>query len=487
MRFLRQSLTGLLMLSLTLGLLAYAGQMIFSAVSERMAKEPQVPQRRERVFAVNLVKASEGTAMPVLKAFGEISSRRTLEIRAKTGGTLVELAETFEEGASVSAGQLLARIDPADAQSALGRARSDRMDAEAEVRDAQRALALARDELAAAQSQEELRAKALTRQRDLEERGVTTAATVETAELAHAQARQTVLARRQALTAAEARTDQARTRLKRAAIALAEARRRLEDTRITAGFTGTLSDVAVVEGGLVSANERLADLIDSQALEVAFRVSTPQYARLLDGTGELLTAPVTVVLESYGMDLEAQGRITRAGAAVGEGRTGRVIFARLEAAPGLKPGDFVTVRVEEPPLERVIRLPASALGPDGDVLVIDAEERLQAIPVKLMRRQGDDILVRAAALDGREVVAERTPLLGAGIKVRPLRGEAARTKAGKDEQLVELSADRRARLLAFVRGQTDMPEAVRSRLLGQIESGRVSARVIERLETRMGG
>ena len=40
-------------------------------------------------------------------------------------------------------------------------------------------------------------------------------------------------------------------------------------------------------GRLVSANEQLAQLVDLNALEVSFRVSTQQYARLLDGDGRL--------------------------------------------------------------------------------------------------------------------------------------------------------------------------------------------------------
>ena len=54
-----------------------------------------------------------------------------------------------------------------------------------------------------------------------------------------------------------------------------------------------------------------------------------------------MTAPVTVTLD-VGGDLRADGRITRESAAVGEGQTGRLIFARLDAA-GAPPGDFVTV------------------------------------------------------------------------------------------------------------------------------------------------
>ena len=125
MRFLRHSLTGLLLLSLTVGLLVYAGQIVFSAVQDRITRETQAAPVRERVFAVNTVTARPGTETPVLTAYGQIESRRMLEVRAKTAGTLIELAGVFDEGGQVRAGQLLARIDPADAQFALDRARSD--------------------------------------------------------------------------------------------------------------------------------------------------------------------------------------------------------------------------------------------------------------------------------------------------------------------------------------------------------------------------
>lgn len=485
MRFLRHSLTGLFLLSLTLGLVAYGARTVIDAVRARMADSPTVPERQERVFAVGIVEAREQTLAPVLTAYGEIQSRRVLEIRAKTAGTLVELAPGFEEGGSVEAGQLLARIDPTDAEFALRRARTELNDSKAEVGEAKRALTLAQDELAAAQDQAALRDTALRRQRDLETRGVGTAAAVETAELAAAQARQAVIGARRALALAGARINQAGTRLARSAIALQEAERRLADTRIKAGFSGTLSDVAVLEGRLVSVNERLGTLIDGAALEVAFRVSTAQYARLVDASGALIRAPVTARLSAHGLDLTARGTISRESAAVGQDRTGRLIFARLDPAPAMKPGDFVTVEVTEPPLVGVVRLPAAALGADGTVLVLDGENRLSALPVALLRRQGDDVLVRGKGLSGARVVAQRTPLLGAGIRVRPIERQGrARDEASAT---LQLSADRRARLKEFVQASSEMSEPVKRRILGELDRDRVPAGVVERLEQRIGG
>lgn len=485
MNFLRRSMIGVFLLSVTLGLIALAGDLVYSALQTRWSAETPSRPARERVIAVNVVTVQPTTVTPRLSTFGEIRSRRTLDLRAASSGAVVWVSDNFEDGGAVAAGDLLLRVDPANAQSALDTARADLSEAEADLRDAERTIDLARDELSSAQNQAALRDRALARQRDLLNRGVGTEAAVETAELAASAAAQAVLSRRQAVAQAEARIDQARTALDRRRIALAEAERRLADTEIRAQFAGVLSGVTVVEGGLVSTNERLGQIIDPDALEVSFRVSTSQYARLIDADGTLRRSDVIVSLDVMGTDIAARGTISRESAAVGEGQTGRVIFARLDEAAGFRPGDFVTVTVEEDPLDRVAVLPAKAVDASGRVLVVENEERLSEAEVQVLRRQGDGVIVRAIALTGRDVVAERTPLLGAGIKVRPIR--PAGGEAPAEPEMVELDPERRARLVAFVEGNQFMPAEAKERVLAQLQQDRVPAQMVERIESRMGG
>ncbi|WP_417740764.1 efflux RND transporter periplasmic adaptor subunit [Salipiger sp.] len=487
MRFLRQSLVGLFLLSLTLGILVFAGALVRDAVEARLNDEPRVPEARERVFAVNVTPARFETVTPVLTAFGEVQSRRTLELRSAIEGTLVDLAPDFVDGGRVEAGELLARIDPADMEAELARTESAVVDAEAELREARRAVTLEQDAVTAAREQAALRQRAFERQTDLAARDVGTAAAVEEAELTASSARQAVVTARQSLALAEARVDQAQTSLTRARIARDDAQRRVDETEIRAGFAAQLSDVAVVAGRRVSANEQLAVLVDPDALEVAFRVSTLQYARLLDDSRRLRRVPVTARLELYGGNLVAEGTLSREGAAVGEGQTGRVLYATLDQAAGFKPGDFVTVEVTEPALDRVARLPATALDPAGTVLVVGQDERLEDVPVTLVRRQGDDVLLRGEALEGRDVVMQRTPLLGAGIKVRPLKGAATPEAPPSQAEMLELTDDRRARLMAFVEGANEMPDGDKERILAQLSQDRVPAQVVQRIEARMGG
>lgn len=483
MRFLRRSLVGLFLLSLAFGLLAYAGQSIRDALQTRWAEENRPRPARERVFSANVITYESGTATPIMTVFGEVRSRRTLELRVRSAGTVVELAESFEEGGRVRAGELLLRVDPSDAQAALDVAMADLAEAEAELREAAAGLGISRENVEAARDQLALREQALERQKSLMERGVGTEAAVETAALAETAAKQTVLSRRQALAQAEARVEQAKTSLSRYRIALSEAERRLVETELHAGFSGTLSAVNVVQGGLVQTNERVARLVDPEALEVAFRVSITEYLRLLGGSGALIPAQVDVTLDVLGYDLTTNGRISRESANVEQGQTGRLLFAQLERATGFRPGDFVTVRIREPELESVAILPATAIDSANSVLVVGEDDRLQVAEVSLLRRQGDKVMVRARDLDGREIVSERSPLLGAGIRIRPVRPENARVP--DETEMVELTDERRARLVAFIEGNRRMPAEAKARILDRLSQKRVPADMVARIESRM--
>lgn len=483
MRFIRKSLVGLFLFSVTLGLLAYSVQMVKTAISDRMTQETRAPQPRERTFTVNVMRADPATLSPTLDVFGEVQSRRTLDLRMATAGQVVFLAPNFIEGGQIQTGQVLVRLDDANAQSALARARADLMDAQAEISEAERAIRLAADELDAALAQASLRDSALARQLDLQKRGVSTAAAVEAAQLAASSAQQSVLVRRSSVDQAQARKSLAQTRLARAELATQDAERRVTDTVLTAQFSGTLAGVTLVQGGLVGVNERIGQLIDPTALEVAFRVSTEQYSRLLDPSGQLLALPVDITLSSTGRSLVSQGVLSRDSGSVAQGQTGRLLFARIENPIGLKPGDFVTVSVQEPEIGFAVRLPATALSPDQTVLVVGDDNRLQSVSVTLLRRQGNDVIVRSRDLAGRDVVMQQTPLLGKGIKVKVLRGDGLEVAAEPTELV--LSPERRAKLIAFVEANKRMPQDAKTRILTQLNQEKVPVSVVERLESRM--
>ncbi|MEO0911369.1 MAG: HlyD family efflux transporter periplasmic adaptor subunit [Pseudomonadota bacterium] len=484
MRFLTRGLLGIFLLTLTLGLLGLAGRTVFVAMN---AEEEGFGGRRgggeEREFAVNVAAFEPVRVRPVISSFGEVESWRVLELRTAVGGTVIELADAFRDGGRVRAGDILVQMDRADAETALRLAETELAEAEAEVSEADDALVLASDEVTAALAQRDLRARAFARQEDLLERGAGTAAAVETAELSLSSAEQTLVGRRQALAQAEARINRAAISLERRKIQLAEAERALADTVIPAPFDGLLSAVDAVRGGLLTSNERVATLIDPAALEVAFRISKAEFARLL-AAGPLEGLEVTATLVLDGIPLVVAGAVDRVDAEVGDGQTGRLVFARLDpdGARALRPGDFVEVQIVEPPLDNVAVIPATASDTAGRVLLLGAEDRLESVRVSILRRQGNDLIVGEAPF-GREYVAERLPQLGGGVKVRPVRAGDGMQEA----EMIRLEPARRDRLIAAVEANGRIPAERKARMLERLREGEVPAEMVARLEARMGG
>jgi multidrug efflux pump subunit AcrA (membrane-fusion protein) len=434
-----------------------------------------------------VTRLAPGEIVPVMTAFGKVEARRTLDLRTRVAGTVVWVAEGFRNGLAVAEGDVLVRLDPAPAEEALALARADRTEALASAKEAADAVALAEDDLAAAEAQLVLRRQARDRQVEIDARGVGSSLAVETAELAVSAAEQAVLSRRQALAQAKAAVDQASVAVTRADIALGEAERTLEETVIRAGLGGRVDGVTLVTGAVVGANEVLGRIIDPDALDVAVRLSTAQFALLLGADGRLQDARVSVLPGPAAGGQELAGRLDRAGAAVAEGQTGRLVYVTLDPDPVaravLQPGDFVEVRIEEAPLTDAARLSARAIGRNDTMLVLGPEDRLQEVPAEVLRRQGDDVIVRVGSLSGREVVAERSALLGEGIRIRPNRPDAE-AAAGT---MVPLTSERRAELIALVEANPSLPPEMKARLLDELQADAVSAETLETLGRRAGG
>ncbi|MEM7614582.1 MAG: HlyD family efflux transporter periplasmic adaptor subunit [Pseudomonadota bacterium] len=485
-----RSLAGIFLLGLTVGLLSYAGYSFYSGIEARSQDEGRGRAARERVFTATTDVLRLQTATPDITAFGEVTSRRSLEIRTATGGRVLELAPQFRDGGEVAEGDVLLRIDPANAESAVAVAEADLAEARAEATETRTRVVLAEADLRASEQTRDLRLQSLERQQAIQNRGAGTSTAVEDAEIALASAEQAVVGRQQALAQAQSARELAEITINRRAIALADAERALVDTVVRAPFDGLLSAADALPGGMMSANERIGTLTDVASLEVSFRVTTAQFSRL---RGSVIGTEVEATLDLGDIPLTLRGTVDRAGSAVGEGLTGRVLYAQVEGGDAiLRPGDFLTVTLPEPALSDVAVLPATAIDTNGELLVVGEEDRLEPVQVTVLRRQGDDVIVSGAP-EGQTYVLARGPQLGEGVRIRPLtitpdaEAPADVTPAVAETAAMDLEPERRARLIAFVEGNRRMPEEVKARLLSQLEAPQVPLQVVERLERRMGG
>lgn len=491
MKFLTRSIVALFLLSVTIGLLLLAAGQVIWAVREAQTNERFSRPPRERVFAVNVETFEPETIAPQITAFGRVQSWRSTELRAVASGALVEMSPDFRDGGTIADGQMVFQIDPAKSQSSLAIAETELREAEAELTDATAAIELVHIEVDLAQKQLELRSQALLRQEDLKARGIGTDTEVENAALSVASAEQAIVNQRRALAQAETRILRAEIAMDRKQISVTEAKRLLTETAVIAPFDGVVSNVTAIQGKMVSANEKLGDLIDPEALEVAFRVSGAQYARLLDSSGRLRPLPVTVQFDIEDLPFEMSGTIDREGAEVGEGQTGRLIYARLSGAGVsiLRPGDFLSVTISERPLDNVAVVPATSVNDEGNMLVLGEADRLEEIAVRVLRRQADSLILAEVPF-GREFVTALSPQIGQGIQVRPIREAESPESAAppvppSESEMIVLDPERKARLLAFIEGNQRMPADAKARIIAQLSEPEVPKEVVERLEGRM--
>ncbi|MDR1545593.1 MAG: efflux RND transporter periplasmic adaptor subunit [Deltaproteobacteria bacterium] len=89
---------------------------------------PDIPQPPQTVVLATVAK---GRAVSALKAIGQATAARSVEVRARVSGFLV--AKPFEEGDLVKAGQLLFKIEPEQYQAALSAAEADESSAKAQL------------------------------------------------------------------------------------------------------------------------------------------------------------------------------------------------------------------------------------------------------------------------------------------------------------------------------------------------------------------
>lgn len=498
MRFLSKAFTGLFIASITLAIAVLALNSIRTAVQAKMDEEPRSRPQREQTFTVNVVEYTPQDIEPIMTVFGTVQSGRTLELRTTLGGQITFLADNFVEGGYVTAGQTLLRTDNSDETTAVERSQLELAVAQATVAEAEQTLIFTQRDFDVTEKQTNLQKQALVRQQDLVSRGVSTTAATESAEISAAAAEQSLLTKERAVSQAQADLAQAKNQLGLAQLANNEARRALEQTELEAEFSGVLSGVSAVSGGLVSANEQVGSLIDPNRLEIEFRVSNSQYAQLTDADSNLTGTPISAVLTAQNFRQEASGTITRESAIVEAGQTGRLLYARLENQDTalFKPGDFVTVNVTEPMLSDVAEIPNTAVDAGQMVLVLNDQNRLESKDVIVLRRQGNSVIIKAPDLVGLQIVSERTPLLGDGILVsprdpnapterpaRPTTPEAAQTTNAKD---ITLTDDRRAKLIAAVEANRRMPDEAKTRILNALQNETVPAQMVERIESRMG-
>ena len=491
MNFLLRSFLGLIILSITLGFLIFGSLVLIEALKKRSEKSDNRRFQKERVFAVNVETLNKQIASPKILSYGEIYSKRMLEIRPLVSGRLDYVSEKFVEGGYVKSGDILFRLNQKDYLNELEIAEIDLEDTKAQLSEAISKLDYANLEFEVSESQLNLRKNALDRQTQLAESGLITSSQLENTQLAYSSSKQQFLNKQNLVKSSKNAIDKLKIQLKRRSISIDKAKRNLDETEIKAPFDGIIASVNILPGSVINKNEKLGTLLDPNSLEVMFNLSANEFARVIDKDGKLLNLDITAYLKLSNKDIPFSGKIERINPEIMNIGSGRKLFASINLGENktLRPGDFVVLEINEPSLKNITVLPSSAVTIDGKIFILEEDNRLKEIEVTILRRQGNEVIVSGAPTD-KEYVMQRSPQLGNGLKIKPLRKKdreiSNSVNLSKNNELVTISPEKQKKLINILDKLDRMPKSVKDRLYEEINSGKIKAKTLKRLEKNMG-
>ncbi|WP_417579767.1 efflux RND transporter periplasmic adaptor subunit [Pelagibacterium sp.] len=384
-----------------------------------VAQRPEAPQRmnRERTFTVEVIDPVYSSHSSPISAYGEVASARTIDLRSLVAGRVLEISQALAVGSQVQEGEILARIDPFAYEGAAVGARATVADAELSLTEAQEAYALEQSAITAAQDALASAQTDLERARSLLASGAATQQTVDTRALTVSERQQALDQRQSNLVTLNAQIQRQRAAIEQARYALESAERDLANTEIKAPFTGVVTARNVTASAYVGANEAIASIYESSALEVSFMVSDANYA-LLRGDGLFdRTVEVSRTIGNSG-ELIA-GRIARIAPQIDASTGGVTLYAELDSdqADLLRPGTFVSVEVEGVAHENTLLVPETALYDDNHLYVI-RDGRMAAIDVNIRDRQGAQVIIAADIPEGERIITTRLSQAGEGVAVQ---------------------------------------------------------------------
>ncbi|WDP88848.1 MAG: efflux RND transporter periplasmic adaptor subunit [Desulfobacter sp.] len=328
---------------------------------------------------VSYVKAAPGDYPARIKTFGEVAPKWTTTLRAQVGGRIIRINKDLEPGHRLASGDLLLEIDGTDYRAALAQAKLELENASVHLIQAERKAAQARA--------------------DWQGAGITQAPS------------SPLVFHGPQLKAARARVTSARE-------SVAKAQKDLDRTRITAPYGGLVVQRFADKGETLFPGDQVATLVS--AGEVEIRVSLDQAQ--INGLGRWQNARSTLMDPATGRAW--QGKLVRDGGRVDPNTRLCNFFIRAEDPDKtLRPGMFVTAVISGSSPARLLALPESALTREGDIWIIDKEDRLRRRPARPAFYEAGRVFVESQFIktgpSRMRVAALPAPSFIAGTKVSP--------------------------------------------------------------------
>ena len=397
----------------------------FALVQLRPRAEKQVRTSEGRL--VEVVRTRSQTLPMIVDAYGTVAPRESLKLVAEVRGQVVAMHPAFIEGGFVKSGEVLLTIDPRDYELAVRRAKVGIRLAQAELdRLAQDILNL-NASLKLAKSDVDLALAEANRFKNLAGKNMTSQSVLDKADRQLLTSRERMQTLENQLAVTGPNRIRLESQLDMARVAMEQAILDLERCQIDTPFDAWVMQKAVETGQHLAVGQTVGSIYRAGAFDIEVKIPLGDLAWFPDGGGSEQGLPVEVLFMENATPKLWHGRLARVKAALDQTtRTLPVVIevdeptagdSIIQSADRLKPGMFVTVRIQGRQVENVHRLPRHLVH-DGDTIYLVADERLSVRPVTILRRFKKSVLISHGLSDGELVVT--TPLSDAvtGMKIR---------------------------------------------------------------------
>lgn len=367
---------------LPVGILSAAVIVFFVLINSPERLEPVPPE--QAVASVRVAPVQTQSVQLDVSSQGRVQASRRVSLSAAATGPVSWISPSLVAGGYFAADEVILRVDSADYETALERARSSLAQAENDARHA-------REELERNAELATQRLISESQLRDLQRQADNTAG-----------------------------------RVRDASAAVSQAELELRRSEIRTPFATIVESTNIDLGQHVGRGQALAVLLSADEVEVRLPLALNQLSWLdvpLGVRGELAPeiAPKVKISGRLGQEMQQwEGRLVRMEASIDTSSNAVQAIVRVDQTAAEIPlpiGLYVEASISGRQVDDVVVLPREVIRGSNRVLVVDTENRLWYREVDIMRLENDRVIIEGGLQDGERICLSPIQAVIDGMRV----------------------------------------------------------------------
>ncbi len=393
---------------------------------------------------VQVIEAKRMPFRATVTAYGSVEPAVTLRTLAEVSGKISYLHPDLQQGNTIEAGTVVARIDPEDYEVSLKQTQADLVANESTLKQLQTEEQTTRRSLKLARKNLQVGEKELERIRSVWEKRLIARSSLDAEEQKVIQLRQQLEELQGQLNSYASRKASVEAQITRAREQVKGQQTTLGRTEIVLPFTSRIGAVTIEQGQYVSVGSNLFEALDIKGVEINAQVPIQHMRSLVSHLRGKVFDPAVMrntrnILSRLNLNARVrlvgnmpdaiwEARVLRfseaidpvrrtLGVVVGINRPYEQIIAGVR--PPLLKGMFTAVEIYAPEREAMV-IPRKAIHHER-VYVVDAEQRLEIKPVTVLQQQDDLAVIQSGLEEGDQVIINDLVPVIEGMPLNPVR------------------------------------------------------------------